>query len=183
MSESFRVLVADPPWPFRDALPDERGAAHNYPLMSVNDICMFKLPPLTDDAVLYLWRVAAMQAEALRVVSAWGFTLKPELVWLKKTKYGRRWFGMGRIVRAEHEICLIATHGRPQTLSHSVRSTFETDEDDVAGLSARVDRHSAKPERFYGIIESLHAGPYCELFARRQRPGWTCLGNELCASR
>ena len=22
-------------------------------------------------------------------------------------------------------------------------------------------------------------GPYLELFARRQRPGWTCLGNEM----
>ncbi len=25
----------------------------------------------------------------------------------------------------------------------------------------------------------LYAGPYLEIFARRHRPGWTCIGNEL----
>jgi N6-adenosine-specific RNA methylase IME4 len=177
MSEPFRVLCADPPWKFGDKLPGKkRGAVKNYSVMSVEDICRFPLPLLADDCVLFLWRVAALQQEAIDVVRMWGF--KPaqrELVWLKKTAAGARWFGMGRVVRAEHEICLIATRGRPAVMNHSTRSTFVTD---LAGLSAPAGAHSAKPEEFYQIVETLFQGPYVELFARQQRSGWTCLGDE-----
>lgn len=176
----FKVLVADPPWRFSDRLPGpSRGAEKNYPCLTVDELKQFPLPPLADDCVLFLWRVASMQQEALDVAKAWGFTIKTEVVWLKKTIYGNRWFGMGRIVRAEHEICLVGTRGRPQVHDHSIRSTFTTDLD-VEGLSAPAGRHSQKPEQIYDIIESLYpGGPFVELFARRQRPNWTCLGNEV----
>lgn len=131
----------------------------------------FPLPSLADDCTLFLWRVAAMQQEALDVMAAWGFTLKTELVWLKRTCTGQRWFGMGRTVRAEHEVCLVGTRGRPVTRSRSVRSTFEA----VAG------RHSEKPAIFYDLIESLRDGPYVELFARHRRAGWTSLGDQVPA--
>lgn len=144
--------------------------------MTTYDVCNFPLPPLADDCVLFLWRVASMQQSALDVVRAWGFVVKTEVVWLKKTVNGLQWFGMGRTLRAEHEVCLVATRRRPNVLNHSTRSTFITD---FEGFSAPVVRHSEKPEKFYEIVESLYAGPYCELFARRQRPGWTCLGNEV----
>lgn len=170
MSERYRVMTADPPWPFDDALPgDGRGAEKHYDLMSVRDIKLFPLPPMFNDSVLFMWRVAAMQQEALDVLSAWDFELKGEIVWKKLTRKGKRFFGMGRIVRAEHETCLIATSGRPDIKRHDVRSIFE----------ARVGRHSEKPDEFYDIVESLCDGPYVELFARRQRAGWTCLGDEL----
>jgi N6-adenosine-specific RNA methylase IME4 len=167
------VLVADPPWRFGDKLPGPgRGAEKHYPTLSVGELCSFPLPPVADDARLLLWRVASMQDEALAVARAWGFTVKSEVVWLKRTVNGKRWFGMGRQVRMEHEVCLIATRGRPNNPRRKdVRSTFE----------AAAGRHSAKPEAFYDLVESLYAGPYVELFARRHRPGWTCLGNELPA--
>lgn len=177
MTEPFRVVCADPPWKFDDKLPGvSRGAQKNYRCLSDIEICRFPLPPIADDAVLFLWRVAAMQQEALDVVRMWGFKSKSELIWLKKTSTGLRWFGMGRITRAEHETCIIATRGRPTVLNHSIRDVIVTD---VTGLSAQVGRHSEKPERFYEIVESLYSGPYLELFARRERLGWTCLGNEL----
>lgn len=74
-----------------------------------------------------------------------------------------------RTLRAEHETCLVATRGKPKPLSRSVRSTFE----------APAGRHSAKPDAFYKLVETLAPGPWVELFARRQRAGWTCYGNEL----
>ena len=41
--------------------------------------------------------------------------------------------------------------------------------------------HSAKPEAFQDVVESVSPGPYLELFARRQRLGWATWGNEaLC---
>ena len=172
MSEPARVLVADPPWPFKDKLPGAgRGAAKHYGLLSMRDLRCFSLPPLADDAVLFLWRVASMVEEAAALARAWGFVPKSELVWLKRTSGGKRWFGMGRITRMEHETCLIATRGRPKALSRSIRSTFE----------APAGRHSAKPEAFFDLVEALYDGPYAELFARRRRPGWSCYGNELPA--
>jgi len=170
MTGPFRVLLADPPWQFGDRLPGPgRGAAKHYGTLSVAELCAFALPPLADDCTLFLWRVASMQQEALDVMRAWGFTLKTELVWLKQTATGKRWFGMGRTVRAEHEVCLVGTRGRPVTLSKSVRSTFTA----VAG------RHSEKPLAFYAVVEALRDGPYVELFARRRRAGWTSLGDQV----
>ena len=52
------------------------------------DICAFPLVPLARDVRLFLWRVGAMQEEALAVIRAWGFTLKAELVWVKTTLDG-----------------------------------------------------------------------------------------------
>ena len=166
----IRVLVADPPWLFGDSLPGpKRGASSHYPCMSIADLCAFPLPPIAERAHLFLWRVASMQQEALDVVRAWGFVVKTELVWVKRTKTGKRHFGMGRTLRAEHETCLVATRGTPTVISKSIRSVFE----------APVGRHSEKPDEFYALVEQLCAGPYHELFARRRRPGWTHEGNQL----
>lgn len=206
--EPFRTIVADPAWQFDDALPgDSRGASKNYQTMTVDDLCRMIIPaPVADDAHLFMWRVSALVPEAYRVVRAWKFTAKSELVWRKLTTKGNRHFGMGHHVRAEHETCIIATRGRSKVLNRSTRSVFDADEIEAAKLaaadaalegdyeaarairqglftggmfSAKYSGHSAKPDEFFEIVEALCPGPYLELFARRPRPGWTCLGNEL----
>lgn len=173
-----RILIADPPWRPGDSLPGpKRGAAAHYPTMTVDQIARFPLPPLERDAILFLWRLACMQDEALLVARMWGFTVKSELVWIKQTVKGKRHFGMGRYVRAEHEVCLIATRGRYKVDSRKVRSTF------TAKVPVGPDgkaRHSAKPDEFYGVVRELcGAAPAVELFARQERPGFLCYGNEL----
>jgi N6-adenosine-specific RNA methylase IME4 len=203
----FRVVAADPAWKFGDKLPGDgiRGAGKHYDVKTVEDICRLQLPPIHDDAHLFMWRVSAMQQEALDVVRSWGFVVKSELVWLKRTKNGKEHFGMGRHVRLSHEICLIATRGRGAGIKNkSQRSTFTTehDLDDPAVLSALeggelgnyavtdatgggtfegvVGRHSRKPDEFFRIIEDLCEGtPRVELFAREARPGWTVIGNQV----
>jgi N6-adenosine-specific RNA methylase IME4 len=169
-SEPNRTMVADPPWQFGDRLPGPgRGAAKHYRCLSVTEICAFPLPPLAPDCTLFLWRVAAMQREALDVMAAWGFTLKTEIVWVKTTRAGGPRMGMGRTVRMAHETCLVGVRGRPVTVRHDVPSVF----------FAPRGKHSEKPAVFYDIVESLRDGPYVELFARHQRQGWTSLGDEI----
>jgi len=171
--EPFRVVVADPPWSFSDKLPGKkRGAASHYSTMSLDDIRRLSLPPIAADAVLFLWRVSSQVEEAYSVVRAWGFKPKSEVVWVKTTKAGdanKPAFGMGRSVRASHESCVIATRGRPVRLSASVRSVFH---------APRLT-HSEKPAAFFDLVERLYAGPYLELFARRERPNWECVGGDL----
>jgi N6-adenosine-specific RNA methylase IME4 len=163
-----RVLVADPPWKFGDVL-GKRGADAKYSTLDLAEIMAFPRPPVAPDAHLFLWRVSSMVEEAYQVVRAWGFAPKTEIVWRKKTKHGKRHFGMGRTVRAEHETVIVAVRGAPAVRDRSIRSTFE----------APAGRHSEKPEEFFDLVEKLCAGPYAELFARRARPGWFCFGNEL----
>lgn len=166
--EPARVLVADPAWQFKDKLM-KRGAASKYRAMRLEDIMRFALPALADDCVLFLWRVSSQVEEAYRVVRAWGFEPKSEMVWKKLTVKGNRHFGNGRYVRAEHETVIIARRGRPERLVRNVRSMFE----------APVGRHSAKPPEFFRIVERLYAGPYTELFGRELRPGWRVYGDEV----
>lgn len=195
MSEPFRTIVADPPWPFGDKLPGpKRGAVKHYKGMNLDDIKDYLAPdsmnPLTitlldmlaPDCRLFLWRVSALQIEALITTVAWGFVPKSEVVWVKTLK-SKRWLasegdlgpvpvvnmGMGRQVRLGHECCIIATRGKPVVLAKDVRSV----------LFAPLGKHSEKPEAFYKLVETLSPGPYLELFARRERPGWTCFGDEL----
>lgn len=180
MAEPFRCIVADPPWAPRDKLPGPtRGAARQYAVLTTAELLRFPLPPIADDAVLLLWRLASMQEDALAVAAAWGFRVVSEVVWQKLTKRGLPWFGMGRTVRASHETALVCVRGRASRVvqSRSIRSTF--------AAPVPVDEsgryiHSAKPEAFFiDVAELLAHGPYVEMFARRRRPGWSAIGNQL----
>lgn len=171
------VLLADCPWKFGDKLPGpKRGAEAHYPVLTVKELCEFPLPPLHHDCYLLLWRVSSMQQEALDVAKAWGFVVKSEIVWKKRTKNGNRHFGMGRTVRLEHEVCLIAKRGNPEPKAKNIRSVLDTED---MLFEASVGRHSEKPDEFYALVEDLFWGPYVEIFARRRRPGWQHYGNEL----
>ena len=100
-----RVLVADPPWKLSDKLPgDGRGAEKHYATLTTSEIMRFPLPDLAEPCLLALWRVAAMQQEALDVLKAWGFELKTEIVWKKLTKTGKTAIGMGHYTRGSHEV-------------------------------------------------------------------------------
>lgn len=217
MTEQVRVLLSDPPWRHADQLPGKgRGASKHYRTMSVDEICAYPIPPMHDDSVLFLWRVASMQPEALKVIDAWGFTLKTEMIWEKRRTCARckgigavplhrvstaqdvipmvpcndcdglgdhPHFGMGWNVRASHETCLIATRGK------NIRRDTKEAKSVSSILRARMPkkkktdkvRHSAKPPVLHQIIELMYPGPYYELFAREQREGWTCEGDEAWA--
>lgn len=189
----FRVVVADPPWRFNDALPGAtRGASKNYDDLSIEDICTCRfdgghhiMNDVADDAYLFLWRVSAgdgiddltMTEQAYGVARAWEFAPKTELVWRKQTKNGKRHFGMGWHLRNEHETCVVAVRGRPKPLVRNIRSVF-----DAVAPSGGNGRaiHSAKPSAFFAMYpEKMSRGPYLELFARQRRTGWVQYGREL----
>lgn len=181
--QPVRVISADPPWKFDDKLPGDgvRGAEKKYDCLSLEDIKKFPLPPLAEDAILFLWRVSAMPQEALDVVKAWGFTIKSELVWTKRTKKDKLAIGMGRYVRGAHETCLIATRGSfsKHVVDKGIRSVLEY----PLELEAPIGEHSEKPDAFYELIEQLvggtEHGPLVELFGRKPRANWHVFGNEL----
>lgn len=170
--KTYRVMVADPAWPFKDKLPGKgRGSGKHYACMSTGAICAFPLPKLHADCWLFLWRPATHTLDALHVAHSWGFRRAPgELIWRKMTKDGSRVRqGMGRGFRNAHETCLVFRRGKPERLSMSLPSIFD---------APRLE-HSRKPDRFYEIVDEFAPGPIVELFARRQWKNWTCLGDEM----
>jgi len=160
----FELIYADPPWQLGN--PDGLNAPENhYPTMPLDEIKTLQ-PPAAEDAVLFLWAVNCLLPQALEVISAWGFTYKTNLVWVKPS------IGLGVWARNRHELLLFATRGRIHVPDPDQRP------DSV--IEADRGRHSQKPHRVYELIETAY--PHLsklELFARgNPRPGWQTWGNE-----
>ena len=158
----FNVIYADPAWEYSNS--GISGAAKNhYPTMSTDAICNLKIPS-AENAVLFLWVTNPLLEDALRVVSAWGFEYKTNMVWIKNRA------GQGFYVKGQHELLFICVKGnfRPDD-SIYIKSVLESER----------EKHSKKPEKFYNIIETLYPkGKYLELFARNKRSGWQSWGND-----
>ena len=184
--KAFDVIVADPPWKTTDKNANgKRGAQLKYSCMPTADICQMQLPVISEDAWLFIWKIACMPVDAYQVAKAWGFIVKAEIVWQKLTKNGAPHFGLGHYTRGSHETCIIATRGKVKPSNRGVRSIFAAKmpvEPAITKKSKPATKyiHSAKPDEFYKLVEKL-TGPglaRVEMFGRRQRRGWTVLGNE-----
>lgn len=164
----FRVIVADPPWSYRNRAADaSHRAANPYPSMLLEDIQALPVAGLAyADSILWLWTTNAHLRDAFGVLDAWGFAPKTILTWVKDR------MGTGDWLRGQTEHCLLAVRGRPV-----VTLTNQT-----TVLSAPARDHSRKPDAFYELVDALCPTPEngkLELFARDKRPGWVGHGNEV----
>ena len=181
----FDVIIADPPWAFSDGLkkmkrPVRRSAASQYGVMTPAQVANVPIVDIVNPmgCVLALWVPSSMLVHGLDVMRAWGFTFKGTYVWVKtkrkiKDPNNQLAFGMGRLFRQAHEIALIGTAGK------SVYPTLK-DRAQRSVLLAPAMGHSRKPEGLHDSLELMYPGANnLELFARRVRPGWTCLGDAI----
>lgn len=190
----YSVIIADPPVPFevwgkRRAGIDSRSADAHYSTMTWEDLA--NLGPLinavaSEDACLFLWLCQPLLIETIHMVNSWGgWSYRTKAFsWCKLTPQNGASFhvGMGYWTRANTEDVLLFTRGNPSRVRKDVYqllATLEMSPYEVPAVLAPVSRHSQKPEEVQARVERLVSGPYLELFARRQRPGWTCLGNEI----
>lgn len=82
-------------------------------------------------------------------------------------------FGMGRLFRQTHEICLIGTN------KNGIYKLLKNKSQRSVSFAENL-KHSAKPENLQDSLEIMFPGTNkLEMFARRERIGWTCLGNEV----
>lgn len=169
VSRRFPVLYADPPWQYESGSIDESRVIENqYPTMTLDAIKAMTVPAL-DDAVLFLWATSPKLAEALEVVTAWGFRYRTCAVWTKPR------IGMGYYFRQQHELLLVATRGALPVPEPSARigSIFAT---------TTALRHSEKPASVRDAIVRMYPDlPRIELFARARVAGWDAWGNEVAA--
>ena len=122
--KKYNVIYADPPWSYKvwSKKGAGRSAESHYPTMSTEDIKALPVSRLADrDCVLFLWITFPMLREGWGVIDAWGFTFKTvAFVWVKQCRKSDNLFtGMGYWTRANAEICLLATRGRPKRAGDS----------------------------------------------------------------
>ncbi len=172
----YGTVLADPPWRFANrtgkVAPEHRRLSR-YGTLSIDEIASLPVAGLVDSvAHLYLWVPNALLPEGLRVLEAWGFTYKSNIVWHKVRKDGGPdGRGVGFYFRNVTELILFGTRGKnARTLAPGRRQ--------VNYIATRKREHSRKPDEQYRIIEACSPGPFLELFARGSRPGWASFGDQ-----
>jgi len=172
----FQTILADPPWRFENRsgkVAPEHGRLTRYTTMDLEEICALPVGDIAGDpAHLYLWVPNALLPEGLRVMSAWGFQYKSNLVWYKIRKDGgpdRR--GVGFYFRNVTEMLLFGIRGKNARTLAPARSQENI-------LLSQKREHSRKPDEQYPLIEACSFPSRLELFARGTRPGWAAWGNQ-----
>ena len=169
--KKYQIIYADPPWSYQKMM--NSSAIDHYPTMTINEISNISVKEICDDdCILFMWVTLPKLNEFMKVIDAWGFEYKSTaFVWCKKNKKSDSFFlGLGRWTRANPEICILATKGKPKRLSKSVRQL----------QIFPIEQHSKKPNEFRDLIVELVGDlPRIELFARQKTPGWDVWGNEI----
>ena len=160
VSGRYATILADPPW----QLQQVGIRAPRYPLLSVDQLCRLPVAALAaPDAHLWLWVTNAAIFAGREVMTAWGFSYRSCLTWIKPL------YGMGPYLRNQTEHLLFGVRGWAP-MGFKSQGTW---------LYAPLQEHSHKPEEQYAVIERCSPGPYLSWFVRRSRPGWHVWGNEV----
>lgn len=84
-------------------------------------------------------------------------------------------FGMGRLFRQTHEICLIGVS------NNKIYKKLKNKSQRSVCFYPNL-KHSAKPEHLQDSLETMFPNTTkLEMFARRVKNDWTCVGNEVCS--
>ena len=174
INKKYQIIYADPPWLYRDkASAGNRGASFKYDVQDHKWICGLPVENISDDnCVLFLWITMPQLPNVFEVIKEWGFVYKTcAFTWVKRNKLQPSWFwGMGNWTRANSELCLLATKGKPKRVSKAVKQLV---------VSERRE-HSRKPDRIRNdIVELCGDVSRIELFARQKVEGWDSYGNEI----
>ena len=172
----FKTILIDPPWRFTNRtgkIAPEHRRLRRYETMSFAEIAAIPVSKYAaDPSHLYLWTPNALLPEALKIMDAWGFKYKTNIVWFKVRKDGGPdGRGVGFYFRNVTELLLFGIRGSMRTLAPG-RSQVNL-------LATRKREHSRKPSGIYPIIQACSPGPYLELFAREKVEGWAHWGDEV----
>lgn len=172
----FKTIYADPPWQFQNRtgkVAPEHKRLMRYETMPLGDIKSLPVADFSEDrSHLYLWVPNALLPCGLEVMQAWGFEYKSNIVWEKIRHDGNPdGRGVGFYFRNVTELLLFGVRGKNNRTLPPGRSQVNL-------IRTEKREHSRKPDEIVSLIESCSSGPYLELFARGDRPGWSMWGNQ-----
>lgn len=179
MRKTYEIIIADPPWTYNYASVQSksnggRGCANDQ--YSLIDNKVLRTMPVAKIAAprgsaLFLWSSFALLPDCLEVMRSWGFDYKTSVVWTKHCKddYSRDRKGVGYWFRSNAELVLIGVRGANMARRTNRSNHFRTP----------AQGHSQKPDYLHELVEEFWPeANKAELFARRNRDGWDCWGDE-----
>lgn len=172
MSDLPRTVVADPPWwprlhantVGRRQGPYRAGPQRYYNLLTVEQIITLR-PETQSKAHLWLWVINQHIEWGHVVARAWGFEPQQMLTWCKPG------LGTGQFQSNTESILLCRKGGPAGNAFGRTGGTWFT--------WPKPRQHSRKPDEAYALAERVSPGPYLEMFARRDRPGWQVMGDQI----
>jgi N6-adenosine-specific RNA methylase IME4 len=177
--EKYKVILADPPWAYRDSRKKGGkawfGSAAQYPTMSLGELCDLPVRDIADkDCILFLWVTSPLLPYGFELMDAWGFTYKTvAFCWNKKTKTGKDVSNLGQWTCGNVELCLLGTKGKPRRIAKNIKQL----------VKAERTKHSRKPaEVRERIVDLMGDVPRVELFATQECEGWDGAGFDLGVS-
>ncbi len=169
MVKKYKTISADPPWrvelgsTWKTRFTDKARPDKQYKTMNLIEICKLQIPS-AEQSHLFLWVVNQHIDWGYQVSESWGFKVWQILTWCKKG------LGVGRFqCNTEHIlVCRKGSrYGNPFGMTEGTHFNWER------------GKHSEKPEESYKLIEKISPSPRLELFARKKREGWDCIGNAI----
>lgn len=175
--QRYELIVADPPWKQakggkKSVRENSSGRPLDYPVCSLGEIKehLRVADALTsDNAVLFLWTIDKYLFEAEEMAKELGYKLHARMIWNKVTGIPAAF-----TVRYGHEYLLYMYKGKLIPVATEERGKIHT------VFTEQVKRHSQKPEISFEIINKLYPElKKLEMYARLEREGYDCWGNEV----
>ena len=182
--KKYKTIIADPPWKYegrgpassKEHRPNSYGAApsseERYGAMTMDELKQLPIKNMAEDkAHLYLWVTNAFIERGWQLCKDWGFEPKTVVTWGKiRRADGKPSMKTGYYFRGATEHFIFATKGNLRLKDKAVEPTLF--------LSERLP-HSVKPEWFYELVNRCSFDNKIELFARKEREGYDCFGNQV----
>ena len=175
--KKYNVIYADPPWKQsrggkKSVRPNSSGRELDYQTISLDEIkshLQVATKHTTGNSVLFLWTIDKYLFEAQKIAEELGYKLHARMIWNKVNGIPAAF-----TIRFGHEYLLFMYKGKLLPVAKEQRGKIHS------VFTEQVKRHSQKPRIAYEIIEHLY--PNCqrlEMYARNQRDGWDCWGDEV----
>lgn len=173
----YDLIYTDPPWPqrkghVRKCRPNQ-GRQLDYPTMAVGD-CFKTQDPFfertNEKHNIFIWTIDKFLLETSLQMEMRGYKLHARFIWDKENGIAPAF-----TVRFSHEYLL--WFYKPNKILMPRRECFGKY---TTVMREPASYHSRKPVCAYKMLEDMFdSAERLELFARQQREGWDCWGNEI----
>lgn len=178
-NKKYGIIYTDPPWRQSKggkklARPNSSGGGLDYPtleLAEIIDIHRDIFSRFTEKKHnVFMWTIDKYLIDTEQFMSDLGYTRHARIIWDKNTGQATAF-----TIRFTHEYLLwFYKKGDILMPTKDTRGKYP----DI--IRETVKKHSQKPEAAYLMLEDMFKGVNkLELFARNERSGWDCWGNEV----
>lgn len=172
-SMKYNTIVIDPPWNVsmcgKFGHRSKRPQKLPYETLDLEDIKNFPIKDYANfGSHVYLWTTNKFLRESFEVFDKWDVRFHLMMVGVKPSGVAPN---CGYVFGTE--FCLVGFFGKPAQKWKSIGKL------NWFKMFNQPGKHSAKPDDFYNLVETMSHGPYIDIFSRKNRKGWDAYGDEV----